>query len=207
MARKTILIAIAGASGSGKTSLAKQLKEELDDWFKVAIVAEDSYYRAQSALSVESRQQTNYDHPDAVEESLLVEHLTTLKAGGAVQVPVYDYEIHDRGDETVAVGPCDILILEGILILHREAVRDVVDLSVFVDVAEEVCLRRRIRRDISQRGRTRESVLAQYEETVGPMFREFVKPSMKHADLVVENSSEKSPSLDALLRRIRDLVT
>lgn len=206
MARKTILIAIAGASGSGKTSLAKQLRRELEDWFRVAIVSEDSYYRDQSELTFIQREQTNYDHPDAVEESLLVQHLTALKSAGVVSVPVYDYEEHNRGEETVAVGPCDILILEGILILSREAVRGTVDLSVFVDVPEEVCLRRRIRRDVTQRGRTRESVLAQYEKTVGPMFREFVQPSMKHADVVVKNSTETPPSLDELLSRIRELV-
>lgn len=206
MAKKTILIALAGASGSGKTSIAKQLKQELKDWFKVAIVAEDSYYREQGELSMDQREQTNYDHPDAIEEPLLVDHLLALKAGNAVQVPVYDYETHNRGEETVVVGPCDIVIVEGILLLHRTAVREVLDLSVFVDVPEEVCLRRRIRRDVAQRGRTRESVLAQYEKTVGPMFREFVKPSMEYADLVVDNSADTSASLDDLLRKIRDLV-
>ena len=138
---------------------------------------------------------------------MLVEHLKSFKAGQAVEVPVYDYEEHQRSEEIETLGPCQILIVEGILLLHRAAVREIVDLSVFVSVPEEVCLRRRIRRDVAKRGRTRESVLAQYEKTVGPMFREFVKPSMDHADLVIENSTEEPPSMDELLKRIRDLVS
>ena len=205
MARKTILIAIAGASGAGKTSLAKWLKGELRDWFKVAVLNEDSYYRKQSDLTDKERETTNYDHPDAIEESMLVNHLVTLKNGDSVDVPVYSYETHDRTEETVAVGPCEVVIVEGILLLHRTAVREVVDLTVFVDVPEEVCLRRRIKRDVSQRGRTRESVLAQYEKTVRPMFHEYVEPSKQHADLVLENV-EEGKAHEKLLGELRKLL-
>jgi uridine kinase len=205
LARKTILIAIAGASGSGKTSLAKWLKGELRDWFKVAVLNEDSYYRKQSDLTDKERETTNYDHPDAIEESMLVNHLVTLKNGDSVDVPVYSYETHDRTEETVAVGPCEVVIVEGILLLHRTAVREVVDLTVFVDVPEEVCLRRRIKRDVSQRGRTRESVLAQYEKTVRPMFHEYVEPSKQHADLVLENV-EEGKAHEKLLGELRKLL-
>lgn len=206
MARKTILIAIAGASGSGKTSLAKWLKGELRDWFRVAVLNEDSYYKRQTELTLIQREQTNYDHPDAIDESMFVEHLSLLKSGQPVEVPVYNYESHDRSEETVSVGPCDVLIVEGILLLHRAAVREIVDLSVFVDVPEEVCLRRRIKRDVSQRGRTRSSVLAQYEKTVRPMYREFVEPSKEHADLVLANAEQNSETQAELLGELRKLL-
>jgi len=201
--KETLVIAIAGASGSGKSSLARKAKKHLSDWYKVAVVAEDAYYRRQSQLTMEQREQTNYDHPDAIDETLLVEHLSLLKAGSAVNVPVYDYSKHDRSHETTTAGPCEILIVEGILLLHRKSVRDVVDLSVFVDVPEEVCLERRIGRDIVQRGRTRESVLAQYESNVGPMFRQFVQPSMSHADIVVENVKPDESAIEKLLAEIK----
>lgn len=203
MTKSTFVIAIAGASGSGKSSLARQTKKQLRDWYKVAVVAEDAYYRCQTELTMEQRLQTNYDQPDAIDEALLVEHLSLLKSGGTVNVPVYDYSIHDRSDETKSVGPCEILIVEGILLLHRMAVRDVADLSVFVDVSEEVCLERRIARDIAQRGRTRESVLAQYETNVGPMYREFVQPSKQHAELIVGNEKRGEDPVEDVLAAIK----
>ena len=205
MLKQTFVIAIAGASGSGKSSLARTAKKQLGDWYKVVVIAEDAYYRGQSQLDAKQRDQTNYDHPDAIEESLLVKHLVELKAGRAVEVPVYDYTVHDRSDETIIAEPCEILIVEGILLLHREAVRDVVDLSVFVDVPEEVCLERRISRDVAKRGRTRESVVAQYELTVGPMYHQFVQPSKAHADLVLENETGES-AIEKLLLSVKDRI-
>ena len=206
MTRQTFVIAIAGASGSGKSSLARKAVKQLRDWYKVSVIAEDAYYKRQKGLTKQQREQTNYDHPDAIEESLLVDHLLALKNGKAVDVPVYDYAIHDRSDETVQVGPCEILIVEGILLLHRESVFGVADLSVFVDVSESVCLERRIKRDIAYRGRTRESVLAQYERTVGPMYRQFVQPSIKNADLVVQNNDEHEEAVEKLLLKVRSLL-
>ena len=200
------MIAIAGASGSGKSSLARKAKERLGDWYKVVVLAEDAYYRGQSELTESQREQTNYDHPDAIEESLLVNHLLALKSGQAVQVPVYDYSAHDRSNETTSVGPCDILIVEGILLLHRKAVLDVVDVSVFVDVPEEVCLERRIARDVAKRGRTRQSVIAQYELTVGPMFRQFVQPSIKNADLVVRNETPDDDAIGKLISGVKTVI-
>ena len=205
MLKQTFVIAIAGASGSGKSSLARTAKKQLGDWYKVVVIAEDAYYRGQSQLDAKQRDQTNYDHPDAIEESLLVKHLVELKAGRAVEVPVYDYTVHDRSDETIIAEPCEILIVEGILLLHREAVRDVVDLSVFVDVPEEVCLERRISRDVAKRGRTRESVVAQYELTVGPMYHQFGQPSKAHADLVLENETGES-AIEKLLLSVKDRI-
>lgn len=206
MSKQTFVIAIAGASGSGKSSLAREAKKQLRDWYKVAVVAEDAYYRCQETLTMEQRLQTNYDHPDAIDETLLVKHISLLKSGGSVEVPVYDYSTHNRSDETKPVDPCEILIVEGILLLHRESVREVVDLSVFVDVAEAVCLDRRMKRDIAQRGRTRESVLKQYESNVGPMYREFVQPSMAHADLVVRNENPDDKAIERLLAEIKKRI-
>ena len=206
MARTTV-IAIAGASGSGKTSLAKRLCGSLESWFRIAVLNEDSYYRSQSEMTIEQRQQTNYDHPDAIEESLLVEHLELLKSGGSVKVPVYDYEIHDRSSKTTELGPCEVLIVEGILLLHRESVRQQVDLKVFVDVPEPVCLERRIRRDVAKRGRTRVSVLEQYEKTVGPMFRQYVEPSKQYADVLIDNSNDDSNSFELLLKHVQEVLT
>ena len=204
MAAKVIVI--AGGSGSGKSSLASRLYDELKDWYRVGILSEDAYYRQQSELTLKEREQTNYDHPDAVEEALLVQHLASLKAGQQVDVPVYDYEKHDRSEESVSLGPCQILIVEGILLLHREAVRKISDLTVFVDVPESVCFQRRIKRDVSQRGRTRESVIDQYEKTVRPMFNEFVEPSKQFAQLVIENGNDQNNAQTELMRAVRDLL-
>ncbi len=197
------IIAIAGASGSGKSTLARELKERLKSNTNVAVLNEDAYYRKQDQLTREQRERTNYDHPDSIDETLLVEHLVALKSRNAVDVPVYDYQQHDRSDTTLRLGPCEVLIVEGILLLHRQAVRDITDVSVFVDVPVDVCLDRRITRDIAERGRTRESVLAQYAKTVGPMFKQFVAPSMAHADLVVNNSGQNEEAIEKMLLRIR----
>ena len=203
MANRTFVIAIAGASGSGKSRLARELNALLNSTTDVAVLNEDAYYHQQSDLTAEQRENINYDHPDAIDEALLVRQLAALKAGQSVNVPVYDYATHDRSPEIVKLGPCELLIVEGILLLHRSAVREIADLTVFVDVPEEVCLERRIKRDIATRGRTRESVLAQYEQTVGPMFRKFVAPSKQHADIVVQNADDGKIPVEQLLIEIR----
>jgi uridine kinase len=206
LSTNVIVVVIAGASGSGKSSLALNVSQRLNKDFRVDILHEDSYYRRQSDLDIEQRAKTNYDHPDAIEESLLVEHVAQLKSAKFVEVPVYDYEIHDRSDDAKACGPCDVLIVEGILLLHRDAIRSLSDLCIFVDVPEEICLERRIERDISQRGRTRESVLEQYEKTVGPMFRKYVAPSKQHAELVVTEGGHRVESIQQVVDAVTALV-
>ena len=184
METETIVVAIAGPSGSGKSWLARQMRDELAVWFKVAMLAEDAYYRPQGHLTAQQREATNYDHPDAIEETLLLQHLGELKSGRAVESPVYDYRLHDRSEEVTHVGPCQILIVEGILLLHRQAVRELADFSIFVEAPEEICLQRRIARDKRFRGRSRDSVVEQYQQWVEPMLNALVEPSKQFADEV-----------------------
>jgi uridine kinase len=183
--------------------LAQGLKERLESSGSVSVLSEDAYYHEQNDRTIEERKLTNYDHPDSIDEKLLVQHLRQLQLGNSVDVPVYDYELHDRSGATVNLVPSAAVIVEGILLLHREAIRDIADLSVFVDAPEEVCLQRRIERDIAQRGRTRESVLVQYERTVGPMFRKFVAPSMEHADVIMKNVDSADAAVEKLIGEIR----
>ena len=206
LSTNVIIVVIAGASGSGKSSLAQNVSAEIATGYRVAILHEDAYYRRQSELDLHQRAMTNYDHPDAIEDSLLVEHLNQIKSGLSVDVPVYDYSIHDRTDETNRLDPPDILIVEGILLLHREAVRELASVCVFVDVQEEVCLERRIERDIRERGRSRECVMDQYARTVGPMFQQYVKPSRVHADIVVSHGGEHAESIDAVVEELHKLI-
>ena len=170
------------------------------------MLAEDSYYRSQTHLTTQQRDKTNYDHPDAIEESLLVQHIGELKSGQAVDCPVYEYETHDRSSKVLTLGPCEILLVEGILLLHRCRVRELADLSVFVDVPEQVCLQRRIKRDVARRGRSRDSIVEQYEQTVLPMLKQFVEPSKQFADRIYGNVGDEPESLKTLLKAIRALI-
>lgn len=207
MNTNTIVVVIAGPSGSGKSWLARQMRDELGVWFKVAMLAEDAYYRPQGQLTAQQREATNYDHPDAIEEWLLVDHLRELKSGRAVESPVYDYRVHDRSEEVVSIGPCQILIVEGILLLHREAVREIADFSVFVDVPESICRKRRIDRDMRYRARSRESVIEQYHQTVQPMLKAFVEPSKQFADEIYRSVSGNEEAIEVLLKRVHSVVT
>jgi len=204
--KNTIVIAIAGPSGSGKSWLAQYVLNELKPTSQVVLLAEDAYYRQQSHLSSAERELTNYDHPDAIDETLLVEHVRQLKSGATVQSPVYDYQTHDRSAAVVPLGPCEVLIVEGILLLHRKAIRELADLSVFTDAPEKICLQRRIERDVIERGRSEQSVLDQYQNSVKPMLEKFVLPSKSHADLIVENSGGVPSSIDDLLLKIKSLI-
>jgi len=204
------IIGIAGASGAGKSLFAAQLHERLrkehsqDD---VNILNEDCYYRERSDLSFEDRCKINYDHPDALEHSLLIEHLTQLRDGPPVQVPQYDYADHNRKSKTTTMAPSRILILEGILILHDPNLRELMDLKIFVDVSLDICLTRRLRRDIQERGRTLDSVLSQYEETVRPMFFEFIDPSKDHADLIVPRGGANENALTVLHSHLEHVLS
>ena len=186
-----IVIGIAGASGAGKSSLAHRLCQQLNARSQAsrppvaAVLHEDSYYRARDDLSLEQRNQVNYDHPDAIEHALLARHLAALRDGQTVAVPQYDYAVHNRKKETVALGPVSVLLLEGILVLHDPRIRQLLDLAVYVEAPLGECLARRLERDLRQRNRSRESILRQFRHTVRPMFFQFVKPTRWVADMII----------------------
>ncbi|MEE2826739.1 MAG: uridine kinase [Planctomycetota bacterium] len=195
------IVGIAGASGSGKSSLAANLVSRLAgqlDGPEVVVLSEDAYYRSRTDLTFQQRSEVNYDHPDVFEHSLLLQHLRELRAGKPVDVPQYDYATHLRKTEVMRVVPPRLLVVEGILIFHDPALRSEFNLSLFVDVPLETCLERRLVRDTGERGRTRESVLEQFEATVRPMYFEFVEPTRKWADMIVPGGGQNQTALDVL---------
>jgi uridine kinase len=198
---KSLVIGIAGLSGSGKTALARQLAPRLDA--PSEILALDSYYHTQSHLSLEDRARVNYDHPCAIDWDLLFTHLEALSRGQAVAEPRYLFDQHTRAGETRVVQPTPYLILEGILALHRPEVRSLLDLKVFVTTQPEECLRRRLQRDMAERGRTHQSVLQQYNATVWPMALEYVLPSGEFADVTVSGEEPIDRSVEAVLATVR----
>lgn len=209
MSQIKTVIGIAGASGAGKSLLARELHRRLREKrtaADVSILNEDSYYRCRNDLSFAQREKINYDHPNAIEHELLIEHLTRLRSGKPVEVPQYDYAEHNRRTETDRLEPATILILEGILILHRPELRELLNLKIFVDVPLDICLSRRLRRDLEDRGRSLDSVLAQYHQTVRPMFFKFIEPSKQHADIIVPRGGENHHALDVLHNHLERML-
>ncbi len=183
----TRIIAIAGGSGSGKSLFTKTIKEEIvQSGADLIVLCEDHYYKDQSHLSTEDRLKTNYDHPKAFEHSLLVEHLKKLKAGETIECPVYSHELHTRLDEKILVQPAQVIIVEGILLLAVADLLPLFDVKVFIDTPLDICLLRRIKRDIQERKRDLDSVIIQYQDTVKPMYHRFIEPSRFIADVVVK---------------------
>ncbi len=206
---KTTIIAIAGASASGKSLFASTVYRELVAELGgqgIAILAEDAYYRDQSHLSFEQRQLTNYDHPSAFEHELLVQHLLQLRSGQSVQMPQYSYKTHTRVSDTIKVNPGRVIMVEGILLLSDPHLRKLFDISVFMDTPLDVCLLRRMIRDVEERGRTIQSVAEQYHETVRPAFFEFILPSKQFADLVVTRGGQNEIAIDLIKSKIRQLL-
>ena len=197
---KILVIGIAGGSGSGKTTLMKRLVEQFGD--DVAVVSHDNYYRRHDELTYEERCKINYDEPAALETDLMAVHLDLLRKGEAIECPVYDFTQHNRSDETITVVPKSVIIVEGILIFENEPLRNLMDIKIFVDTDADVRLCRRIKRDVNKRGRTLESVLTQYQETVKPMHEKYVEPSKKHADIVVPEGGKNLVALDMIMGRI-----
>jgi uridine kinase len=193
-----MIIAIAGASGSGKTTLARAFVADLP---RAALVSTDFYYRDLSHLSPPERAKVNFDHPDAVDWDTLIEHLTELKAGRSAAVPHYDFKSHTRRPQAQQIGPSESTILEGIFGLWHPEIRRLLDLSVFIETADDVCLDRRTYRDVAERGRTPESVAAQWQRHTLPMFREYTSPTRQHADYIVAGTSPPQEHV----RRILDL--
>jgi uridine kinase len=180
---RPLFIGLAGGSGSGKTTIASEVVERLEG--RVAVVHHDAYYRHMPQLSFEERTRVNYDHPDSLETELLIKHLESLRSGLAIDHPVYDFASHLRSDETVRIEPGRVVIVEGILVLSDPGLRSELDLKIFVDTDPDLRLARRLQRDITERGRSVESVIDQYLATVRPMHLEYVDPSRRYADLVI----------------------
>ena len=179
-----LIIGVAGGSGSGKTTIVTSVVEIVGREH-VALVPHDAYYQDQSALSIDERAMINYDHPDSLETALLAEHLKRLRSGESVERPVYNFSTHTRSNETVAVDPESVILVEGILVVDEPALQDLMDLRVYVDTDADLRLLRRLRRDVVERQRTVDSVLEQYEATVRPMHIQFVEPSKRFADIIV----------------------
>ena len=203
--KKAILIGIAGASGSGKTVIANSIIENLGS-DKAVIIQEDSYYKDLSDVPYEQRIGKNFDHPNAFEHDLLTEHLLQLLNGEAVSSPVYDYKLHTRSKKTKTAGPVSLIILEGILIFSRAQLRELMDYRVFIDTPSDICFIRRFKRDIEERGRTADSVIQQYTDTVRPMYHEFIEPSKQYADILISGEGKNSDAFDILINKINALL-
>ena len=201
MEKNILVIGIAGGTGSGKTTLMNNIVARFQD--KVTVLSHDNYYKRHDELSFEERCQLNYDEPNAIETSLMVEHLKKLRNGASIDCPVYDFTRHNRSDETVTVVPRQVIIVEGILIFENRQLRELMDIRLFVDTDADVRLCRRIKRDVTKRGRTLESVLHQYQSTVKPMHEKYVEPSKRHANLVVPEGGKNYVALDMIVDRIR----
>ncbi len=203
--KKGILIGIAGASGSGKTLVANTIMEKLGS-DKVVLIQEDSYYKDLSDIPLDERSGRNFDHPDAFDHGLLAEHLELLLQGKTIAHPIYDYKTHSRLKETRTVGPHSIIILEGILVLNEAKLREQMDIRIFIDTEPDICFIRRLQRDIKERGRTVESVITQYQNTVRPMYFQFVEPSKRHADIIIPRGGKNLVAIDLLTTKIHALI-
>lgn len=196
-----MVIGIAGGTGSGKTTITKRLVERFGG--DVSVIHHDNYYKAHHSMTYEERTLLNYDHPDAFDTDMLIEHLKQLKQGHAIRCPVYDYSIHDRTEETILIEPTRVIILEGILIYENQALCDQMDIKIFVDADADVRILRRIERDVRDRGRSLESVINQYLSTVKPMHEQFVEPSKRRADVIVPEGGYNLVALDMVIQRVR----
>lgn len=201
--RTSLVIGIAGGSGSGKSTVADALASALPPG-SVAMLRHDAYYRDRPDLDVEQRNRLNYDHPEALETSLLVEHLQHLKAGNAIEAPVYDFKVHRRREQTQRIEAAAVIIVEGILVFVDPHLRRELDIKIFVDTEADIRAIRRIRRDMRSRGRDFESVRTQYYESVRPMHVQFVEPSKRQADLIIPEGGENRVAIDVLLARLRE---
>ncbi len=199
-----IIVGIAGGTGSGKTTFAQALQAAMGE--ECVIISQDSYYVANTDLPFAERLKINYDHPDAFEDELLIAHLEMLKRGQAIEVPVYDFEIYARTERTILVQPRRIVIVEGIMVLVNPELRRLFDLKVFVDTDADVRVLRRLVRDVQERGRSLESVHAQYLSTVKPMHEAFVEPSKKYADLIVPEGGHNQVALETVAALLRQYL-
>ena len=190
---KILVIGIAGGSGSGKTTLLKNIIQTFGP--TITVISHDNYYKRHDEMTYEERCKLNYDEPDALETDLMVRQLEQLRRGEAILCPVYDFTVHNRSDETILIKPEKVIIVEGILIFENKQLRDLMDIKIFVDTDADIRICRRIKRDVNKRGRSLESVITQYQETVKPMHEKYVEPSKKFADIVVPEGGKNLVAL------------
>ena len=198
------VVSVIGSSGSGKTTLTEHLVSRFGD--DIAVVHHDNYYKRHDDLTYEERTKLNYDHPDSFETDMMVKHVRMLKKGIPVEVPIYDYSIHNRSQATTLVEPKKVVIVEGILILENKELRDEMDLKIFVDTDADERLMRRIKRDTVERARTVESILSQYQDTVKPMHEAYIEPSKKYADIIIPRGGQNTSAIELLLSHIDSLL-
>ncbi|MGP4074492.1 uridine kinase [Halobacillus sp. K22] len=205
MKDKPVVIGVAGGTGSGKTSVTRSIIQRFADK-TILMVEQDYYYKDQSHLPYEERLQTNYDHPLAFDNDLLMEHLQQLIDQKSVEKPTYDYKMHTRSEETIHVEPKEVIIVEGILVLEDERLRDLMDIKVFVDTDADVRIIRRMMRDINERGRTLDSVIEQYINVVRPMHLQFVEPTKRYADLIIPEGGQNHVAIDLMATKIQTVL-
>ncbi len=200
-----LVIGIAGGSGSGKTTVAQEILNRVGP-DRIAFLQHDSYYKDLTGLPPAQRAEVNFDHPNSLETDLLIQHIISLREGHAVQVPIYDFAHHSRTDKSFPVAPHRVIMVEGILIFVEKSLRDLFDIKIFVDTDADIRFIRRLQRDISERGRTTESVIKQYQATVRPMHLEFVEPSKRYVDVIIPEGGFNTAALDMLTARIQTMM-
>ena len=203
--RKPVVIGVTGGSGSGKTSVTKAIYETLKD-HSILVLEQDYYYKDQSDLPFEERLKTNYDHPLAFDNDLLIEHIEKLLRYEPIDKPVYDYSLHTRSKEIIEVEPKDVIILEGILVLEDERLRNLMDIKLFVDTDADIRIIRRMSRDIKERGRTLDSVIEQYTNVVRPMHNQFIEPTKRYADVIIPEGGQNHVAIDLMVTKIQTIL-
>jgi uridine kinase len=205
MKQKPVVIGVAGGSGSGKTSVTKAIYEQFQG-HSILMLQQDYYYKDQANLPFEERLKTNYDHPLAFDNDLLIKHLTELINHQAVDKPVYDYKMHTRSEETILVEPKDVIILEGILVLEDERLRNLMDIKLYVDTDADLRIIRRMLRDIKERGRSIDSVIDQYITVVRPMHNQFIEPTKRYADVIIPEGGHNHVAIDLMVTKIQTIL-
>lgn len=206
MKHRPIIIGVTGGSGSGKTSVSRAILSNFPNE-KIAMIEHDSYYKDQAHLTFEDRVKTNYDHPLAFDTDLMIEQLEELLAGRPVDIPIYDYTLHTRSDKVYRQTPQDVFIVEGILVLEDQRLRDLMDIKIFVDTDDDVRIIRRIRRDMVERGRTLDSVIEQYLGVVKPMYHQFIEPSKRYADIIIPEGVTNTVAIDLLNTKVAAILS
>ncbi|EFU73023.1 uridine kinase [Enterococcus italicus DSM 15952] len=203
--KQPIIIGVTGGSGSGKTSVSRAILDHFPN-HSIMMLEHDSYYKDQSSLSFDERLETNYDHPLAFDTDLLIDHLEQLLAYQAIDIPVYDYVAHTRSDQVVHQEPKEVIILEGIMILEDERLRNLMDIKIYVDTDDDIRIIRRIKRDMEERGRTLDSVIHQYLSVVKPMYHQFIEPTKRYADVIVPEGGKNHVAIDLITTKVKTIL-